>query len=77
MADRRMNQEEIMQVIPHRPPFLLIDEVVAMEVGVSVQAKRTIRADDFWFQGHAPVTPGVLIVEMLGQVLFACFPSRS
>ena len=34
MADRRMNQEEIMQVIPHRPPFLLIDEVVAMEVGL-------------------------------------------
>ena len=76
MADRRMNQEEIMQVIPHRPPFLLIDEVVAMEVGVSVQAKRTIRADDFWFQGHAPVTPGVLIVEMLAQAGAVCLLSQ-
>ena len=76
MADRRMNQEEIMQVIPHRPPFLLIDEVVAMEVGVSVLANSTIRAVDFWFQGHAPVTPGVLIVEMLAQAGAVCLLSQ-
>ena len=65
-----MNKEQIMQVIPHRDPFLLIDEINELEVGKRVKATKYIKADDFWFKGHFPqylVTPGVLMVEMCAQ----------
>ncbi len=65
-----MHREQIMEVIPHRPPFLLIDEINELEPGVRCVATKFIREDDFWFQGHfpqMPVTPGVLQIEMLAQ----------
>ena len=64
------NKEQIMEIIPHRDPFLLIDEVEELEVGKRVVATKFISPDSFWFQGHFPghpVTPGVLIIEMLAQ----------
>ena len=39
MADILMNKEQIMEIIPHRDPFLLIDEIVELEVGVKVHAR--------------------------------------
>ena len=70
MAEVLLNQEQIKEIIPHRAPFLLIDEVLSMEVGKKVVARKYIKEDDFWFKGHfpeKPVTPGVLMIEMLAQ----------
>lgn len=78
MADILMNKEQIMEVIPHRDPFLLIDEIIEMEVGVKVKARKYIKEDEFWFEGHFPeypVTPGVLIIEMLAQAGAVCMLS--
>jgi 3-hydroxyacyl-[acyl-carrier-protein] dehydratase len=61
---------EIESILPHRDPFLLLDEVIELEPGRRVVATRKVRADDFWVPGHFPeraVMPGVLIVEAMAQ----------
>ena len=70
-----LNLEQIKEIIPHRDPFLLIDEVTELEPGVSVTAKKYLKPDEYWFKGHfpgQPVQPGVLMIEMLAQAGAVC-----
>ena len=62
--------KEIMEILPHRPPFLLIDRVEEVEPGVSAVAYKNVSMNEPFFVGHfptEPVMPGVLIVEALAQ----------
>lgn len=69
------NLEQIKEIIPHRDPFLLIDEITELEPGVRAVGTKTLKTDEFWFKGHfpqEPVQPGVLTLEMLAQVGAVC-----
>ncbi len=65
-----MNKEQIMEIIPHRDPFMLIDTIEEMEIGKKIVATKFMSPDEFWFKGHFPdypVVPGVLMLEMAAQ----------
>jgi len=62
--------EKIMELLPHRYPFLLVDRVLDFESGVSLSAIKNVTINEPFFQGHfpdKPIMPGVLILEAMAQ----------
>ena len=71
-----MSLEEIQAAIPHRPPMLLVDDIVARNEN-TITCRKTFRADEFFFRGHypqQPLVPGVILCEcamQAGAILLA------
>ena len=70
----KLSKKDIINLLPHREPMLLIDELIDIEKLKSAKAIVNVREDSFYVQGHfpdQPVMPGVLIVEAFGQAAAA------
>ncbi|WMC94318.1 3-hydroxyacyl-ACP dehydratase FabZ [Kineothrix sp. MB12-C1] len=66
-----LTTKEIMKIIPHRHPFLLVDTIEELEEGKRAKGKKCVTYNEPFFVGHfpeEPVMPGVLVVEALAQV---------
>jgi len=69
-ADTSMDIHEILNHLPHRYPFVLVDRVISYEVGKEITAIKNVTINEPFFPGHFPyhpVMPGVLIIEAMAQ----------
>jgi len=66
-----LDARQIQEIIPHRPPFLLVDRILELEAGKRAVGQKNVSMNEPYFVGHFPqfpVMPGVLIIEALAQV---------
>jgi 3-hydroxyacyl-[acyl-carrier-protein] dehydratase len=76
----KLDREAIQELIPHRDPMLMVDEVLELEPGQRAVARKFVRDDEFWCQGHfpgQPILPGVLMSEALAQTAGIVFASKN
>jgi 3-hydroxyacyl-[acyl-carrier-protein] dehydratase len=69
-TDRVLDIQEIMKLIPHRYPFIMIDRILELTLGEKIVALKNVTINEPFFQGHFPenpIMPGVLIVEAMAQ----------
>ena len=64
------SREDVLRYLPHRDPFLFIDEVISLEEGVKIHAVMHIKENNVFLEGHFPgnpIVPGVILIEAMGQ----------
>ena len=65
-----LSGEEIQKYLPHRDPFLFIDEVISLEEGDNIHAVMHVKDENVFLEGHFPgnpIVPGVILIEAMGQ----------
>jgi len=71
LSDRKWDIQDVMRLLPHRYPFLLVDKVLEIDPGRRIVGLKNVTINEPFFQGHfpgSPIMPGVLVVEAMAQV---------
>ena len=66
----KIGKEDIKKYLPHREPFLFVDEVIEINEKKEIHARKCVKEDEYFLKGHFPnnpIFPGVIIIEALGQ----------
>jgi beta-hydroxyacyl-ACP dehydratase FabZ len=69
--DLPLTYQDIIKILPHRPPFLLVDMITELELGERVVGIKNVTINEPFFEGHFPgnpIMPGVLVIEAMAQV---------